>query len=164
MTVCHRLRLPAAAARILNGETGSHFVSHCVVGGGVVCSMRLLACASLPLLAHCRGSRNWRGKRDRSVQVMARWQSTCSSDASDQGIGTGGQNRTGRESLPCLALPKSIAANPLERPERRGRIMKSWLGILLLLARCPPYYCVQHMQAAGWQGLQGKLTSLASLT
>lgn len=65
------------------------------------------------------------------------------------GIGTGWlAGRTGRRSPALLLLHASRPRLFRWAPWRRGRIMKSWLEILLLLARCPPYYCVQQLQAA----------------
>lgn len=53
MTVCHRLRLPSAAARVPNGETGAHCVALCAKVSRVV----WCAAGSLPGGA-------WRGKGD----------------------------------------------------------------------------------------------------
>lgn len=56
----------------------------------------------------------------------------------------------------CLSaqVNRGYSAIPHREGWRRGRIMKSWLEILLPLARCPPYYCVQQLQ--GMQGRAGQ--------
>lgn len=82
MTVCHRLRLGAAVARVPNGETGSPLISVAladwVVDACVVCSATravLRAVLRLRLLVHCRENVEVGALGDRSVssvRVMAR--------------------------------------------------------------------------------------------
>lgn len=156
---------------------GFAFVSHfvvdewCVWCACVVCGWRLFA--------HCREDVEVHlGDRSvSSVRVMARVGKWSCSRATPIDRGTGHWGRRADQDWPgepeCLSArpaPAALAVCPSQSrlfrrgSWRRGRIMKSWLEILLLLARCPPYYCVEHMQGRleGVAG-QGRLTtSLAS--
>lgn len=138
MTVCHRLRLPAS-------QTGRRvrIVSQCLV----VCLCRVWreacrACASPTARGRAEGAGG-----DRSVQSGGRVGSQPAvakpAAPATQATGEFGTRRQGRAGLgEALCLLSCATRSRLIRWQqatwRRGRIMKSWLGILLPVSALLP--------------------------